>query len=131
MEWYLAVLKKYAVFYGRARRKEYWISTLVHLAIICALTGIRIGVDYVFRSYSLPSLVLSFIASIYLMAILVPVLAVSVRRLHDTGRTGFFLILGLIPLVGGIILLIYTLQDSFPGENQYGPNPKETAPDAD
>ncbi|MDR2073699.1 MAG: DUF805 domain-containing protein [Spirochaetaceae bacterium] len=127
MEWYLAVLKKYAVFYGRARRKEYWMFNLVHVIIICALTGVCYLVRFQLPVYQ----VLSVILSIYGLAILVPSFAVSVRRLHDTGRTGFLLLLGLIPLVGGIILLIYNLKDSIPGENQYGPNPKEAVPAAD
>ncbi|MDR2210466.1 MAG: DUF805 domain-containing protein [Spirochaetaceae bacterium] len=118
MEWYLGVLKKYAVFTGRARRQEYWMFTLFH-SIICLILSL-LG-----RFIPVAGTVL---ALVYGLAVFIPGLAVSIRRLHDTGRTGFFVLLALIPLVGVIILLIYAVQDSSPGENQYGANPKETAP---
>ena len=61
---------------------------------------------------------------LYDLAVLIPSIAVTVRRLHDTGRTGWWILIGLIPVIGGIVLLIFMLLDSEPGENQYGPNPK-------
>jgi uncharacterized membrane protein YhaH (DUF805 family) len=67
------------------------------------------------------------LTNIYSLAILLPSLAVGVRRLHDIGRTGWWLLIGLIPLIGAIVLLIFAVQDSQPGTNQYGPNPKEAA----
>jgi uncharacterized membrane protein YhaH (DUF805 family) len=120
MNWYVEVLKKYAVFNGRARRKEYWYFTLFNAI---AVFGIGI-VDGIFGLFN-EATGLGVLGSLYLLAVLIPSIAVSVRRLHDTGRSGWFLLLLLIPLVGAIVLLVFTVQDSKPGENQYGPNPKE------
>jgi uncharacterized membrane protein YhaH (DUF805 family) len=117
MEWYLAVLKKYADFSGRARRREYWMFVLVNLVISCVLAGLA----YVSSAFN----VLSWI---YTVAVLVPSFAVGTRRLHDTGRSGWWWLIGLIPLIGAIILIVFFCQDSAPGDNQYGPNPKLASP---
>jgi uncharacterized membrane protein YhaH (DUF805 family) len=117
MHWYLEVLKKYAVFSGRARRTEYWMFTLFNV-IIAILIGVVEGI------VGSPGV----LGTIYSLAVLIPALAVSVRRLHDTDRTGWWLLIGLIPLLGAIVLLIFFVLDSQEGENQYGPNPK-TAPE--
>jgi uncharacterized membrane protein YhaH (DUF805 family) len=113
MNWYIDVLKKYAVFTGRARRKEYWMFALFNLiiAVVIAL------IEGVIESNGL-------LVNLYSLAVLLPSLAVSVRRLHDTGRSGWFLLLALIPVIGSIVLLVFMVQDSKPGENLYGPNPK-------
>ncbi len=113
MEWYLAVLKQYAVFTGRARRKEYWMFCLFNIIIAVVLAIIE-GV------VGSPGIV----GMIYSLAVLVPSIAVGIRRLHDTGRTGWWLLIALIPLIGAIVLLIFTVQDSNEGDNAYGPNPK-------
>lgn len=113
MEWYLAVLKQYAVFTGRARRKEYWMFCLFNLIIAVVLAIIE-GV------IGSPGIV----GMIYSLAVLVPSIAVGIRRLHDTGRTGWWLLIALIPLIGAIVLIIFTVQDSNEGDNAYGPNPK-------
>ena len=116
MNWYTEVLKKYAVFHGRARRKEYWYFTLffaifyLGLEILASLIGDEAA---------------DVIPVIYVLAVALPAIAVSVRRLHDTDRSGWFVLLSLIPLVGTIILIVFCAQDSTPGENQYGPNPKD------
>ncbi len=68
---------------------------------------------------------LDFISTLYSLAVLVPSIAVTVRRLHDTGRSGWWILIGLIPIVGTIILIVFLVQDSKPGSNEYGPNPKE------
>jgi uncharacterized membrane protein YhaH (DUF805 family) len=86
---------------------------LVNLVISCVLAGL----GYVSNAFN----VLSYI---YALAVLVPSFAVGWRRLHDTGRSGWWMLIGLIPLVGAIILIVFFLQDSAPGDNQYGPNPK-------
>ena len=114
MKWYFEVLKKYAVFSGRARRKEYWMFLLFHIIIIIALGVIEsiVGTN-------------SVIALFYMLAILLPGLAVTVRRLHDTGKSGWWLLIGLVPLIG-IVILVYMVQDDQAGDNQYGPNPKVT-----
>jgi uncharacterized membrane protein YhaH (DUF805 family) len=113
MNWYLAALKKYAVFSGRARRKEYWMFFLFNI-IISFVLGVIEGVA------GGPGV----IAGIYTLAILIPGIAVSVRRLHDISRSGWWLLIGLVPFIGAIVLLIFAVQDSRPEENQYGPNPK-------
>jgi len=117
MNWYLIGLKKYAVFTGRARRKEYWMFVLFSFIITFALGFIEgivgIGPENV-----------SVLASIYGLAVLIPSLAVSVRRLHDTNRSGWWLLIGLVPLIGTIVLLVFMVQDGQPGENQYEPNLK-------
>lgn len=107
-----AVLGKYATFSGRARRSEYWYWTL---AVLIADVVARV-VDGVL-GVSLLTVVLG-------LAVIVPGIAVSVRRMHDTGRSGWFLLLGLIPLVGAVILIVWFCGDSKPGDNVYGPSPK-------
>lgn len=69
----------------------------------------------------------SILGTLYMLAVLVPGIAVGVRRLHDTGRSGWWLLIALVPLLGAIVLLVFLVQDSQPGENQYGPNPKPAA----
>ncbi len=118
MNWYLEVLKKYATFSGRARRTEYWMFTLVN-AIIGFIISFVEGL--LGLSNDIGGVILS---GIYGLGILLPSLAVSVRRLQDTGRSGWWILLGLIPIVGWIMLIIFLVKDSEPGDNEYGPNPK-------
>ncbi len=114
IERYLATFKQYTVFTGRARRQEYWTFTLCNI-VISVLISVIIG----FISSTLASTV----SLIFSLAVLLPGIAVSIRRLHDTKRSGWWLLIAFIPLVGAIVLLIFMLQDS-DGENQYGPSPK-------
>ncbi|MEV6018277.1 MULTISPECIES: DUF805 domain-containing protein [unclassified Streptomyces] len=116
MHWYIDVLKKYATFSGRARRQEYWMFTLINSLIYVALAAIGIGV-----------LNTVAIAAVYELATLIPSLAVSVRRLHDTGRSGAWLFFAFVPLVGAITLLVFLATDSKPEPSEYGPNPKLAA----
>jgi uncharacterized membrane protein YhaH (DUF805 family) len=113
MKEYLDVLKKYATFSGRARRREYWMYTLVNSLIFIALWGVGMVLDFIV-----------FVAWIYMLAVLVPGIAVTVRRLHDTGRSGWWFLMNLVPFVGGIVVLIFMCLDSAPGDNAYGANPK-------
>ncbi|OEU73639.1 MAG: hypothetical protein BA874_12290 [Desulfuromonadales bacterium C00003068] len=113
MEWYLAVLKNYAGFSGRARRKEYWMFLLFNM-IIAVVLGFIEGL------FGSPGI----LGSIYSLAVLVPSIAVSMRRLHDTGRSGWWMLIGFVPLIGAIVLLIFFVQDSMQSSNQYGPSPK-------
>ncbi|PCC99642.1 DUF805 domain-containing protein [Halopseudomonas pelagia] len=119
MDWYLEVLRKYAVFSGRARRKEYWFFTLFNLLAMLVLSFI----DGMIGMYSLEAGV-GVLSGIYALGILIPSLAVTVRRLHDTSRTGWWILLAFIPLIGAVVLLIFTVLDSTPGSNKYGPDPK-------
>jgi uncharacterized membrane protein YhaH (DUF805 family) len=114
VNWYLAVLKNYAGFTGRARRTEYWMFFLINLIIVIVLDVIGMVIK-----------VSTLLGGIYGLAVLIPSLAVGVRRLHDTGRSGWWLLIGLIPLVGSIILIVFMATEGQPGNNQYGPNPKQ------
>lgn len=122
MNWYFAVLRKYAVFSGRARRKEYWMFALVNSIIIIALYIIQkiagIGPTNGVRMSDGP------LVNLYLLAVLLPILGLAVRRLHDTGRSGWWLFVALVPIIGPIALLVFAMEDSQPGENTYGGNPK-------
>jgi len=119
--WFTEALKKYAVFSGRSRRKEYWYFVLF-VVLISLMLSI---VDSLIGAYDRSSGV-GLLSSIFSLAILIPSIAVSVRRLHDIDRTGWWVLISLVPLVGWIVLLIFHVQDSTPGTNRYGPNPKVT-----
>lgn len=114
MNWYLEVLKKYAVFSGRARRKEYWMFALFSVIIVLVL-------GFVDELVGSPGV----IGMLYSLAVLIPSIAVSVRRLHDTDRSGWWLLIGIVPLLGAIVLFVFMVQNSKPDQNQYGANPKE------
>lgn len=117
MNWYLAVLKNYAGFSGRARRKEYWMFTLIN-----ALIGIAFNLIIAL----VPALEsLAFVYGIYSLALFLPTLAVAVRRLHDVNKSGWMLLIGLIPLIGAIWLLILFCTEGTVGPNQYGEDPKD------
>jgi len=116
MEWYLAVLKQYAVFSGRARRKEYWMFALFNLIIAVAI-GV---VEGVVGSGGV-------LGALYALGVFIPNLAVSVRRLHDSNRSGWWLLLAFIPLLGALVLLYFVVQDSSEEENDFGANPKLAA----
>ncbi|EYB68823.1 hypothetical protein DEIPH_ctg017orf0197 [Deinococcus phoenicis] len=129
MNEYLNVIRNhYADFRGRARRREYWMFVLINgvITLILQLPYLFGGAAQVAAGESLSGLALLslLVSSLYGLAVLVPSLAVGVRRLHDTGRSGWWMLIGLIPFVGGIILLIFTVMDSQPGSNKWGPNPK-------
>ncbi len=117
MHWYLQVLSKYATFDGRARRKEYWMFQLINLIIAAVLVMLDFGTG-------MRSMGANLLIGAYTLATFIPSLAVTVRRLHDINRSGWWLLIGLIPL-GGLVLLIFMCLDSNPGPNQYGPNPKQ------
>ena len=119
MNWYLQVLKKYAVFNGRARRKEYWYYYLFYMLTYIVLAII----DGVAGTYSEEAGV-GLLSGIYGLAALLPSIGVSVRRLHDTSRSGWWLFISLIPVIGIIVLIVFLASDSKPEDNQYGPNPK-------
>ena len=120
MNWYLKVLKQYADFRGRARRKEYWMFVLFNtiFAIVAMILDNILGIAIEGVGYG-P------LYGLYALAVLIPGLAVSARRLHDVGKSGWMILIVLIPLIGAIWLLVLMVTDSNPGENQYGQNPKE------
>jgi len=117
---YLKVLKNYATFEGRARRTEYWMFSLINFGI-SLITSF-----FVYMSQDSTGLAgfFSIISTLYGIAILIPGLAVTVRRLHDIGKSGWWWFIGLVPLIGWAWMLLLLFTDSQPGDNQYGPNPK-------
>ena len=122
MQWYTDVIKKYVVFSGRARRKEFWMFVLfnVIISIVIGIVYKIIGTDYGNGSSGV-------LGSIYSLAVLLPSLGVTWRRLHDTDRSGWWILIGLIPIIGWIVLLVFYLQDSDATENNYGPPPATAA----
>lgn len=119
MHWYLKALSKYAVFSGRARRKEYWMFALINAIALLALAfwdGAAGTFDYETGG--------GLFSGLYSLLVLLPSLAVGVRRLHDTGRSGWWLLISFIPLIGFIVLLVFLTSDSEGGPNRFGPNPK-------
>ena len=114
VNYYVGCFKNYVNFNGRARRKEYWMFCLgnvivsIVLSIIIAILRLPAGVS-----------------NIYTLAVFLPTLAVAVRRLHDIGKSGVWYLISFIPCVGPIWFLVLMCQDSVPGENEYGVNPKE------
>ncbi len=121
MSWYLEALKKYAVFGGRSRRKEYWYFVLFNIIVGIVLAAIDALLG------TLGSSGVGLLGGIYSLAVLIPTLAVTVRRLHDTDRTGWWILIALVPLIGTIVLLVFALLEGTPGSNRYGPNPKEAS----
>ena len=119
MNWFLVVLKKYATFSGRAQRAEYWYFLLFSTLIVIALSVIE-GMT---GSYN-EDTGWGLLSGLYSLAVLLPSIAVGARRLHDTSRTGWWLLIGLIPVIGTIVLIVFFVLDSTPGDNAYGPNPK-------
>lgn len=130
MDLMLQPLRKYADFNGRARRSEYWLFALF-VALVQMAAGILswfVGGDLRRDAFATPaSAVIALIYFGFCLYILIPSLAVSFRRLHDTGRTAWWLLLGLIPILGQLVLLIFMILDGTPGDNRYGASPKGPA----
>lgn len=114
MEWYVKVLQNYAGFQGRAMRKEYWMFVLFNIIISIVLSILESILH-----------MRNVLTGLYSLAVLVPSLAVGARRLHDMGKSGWWQLISLIPIIGSIILLVFMCIDSQENENQYGPNPKQ------
>lgn len=119
MKWFIKCMKHYADFSGRARRMEYWMFVLCCVVLLIPATvldnvlGLQVADGTVGIFYCLTAL-----------ALFIPSIAVAVRRLHDTGRTGWWYLICLVPLIGGIWLLVLMLLEGQQGENKYGPDPK-------
>ena len=119
MNWYLMAWKKYFQFSERSRRKEYWFFFLFNILIAIAL-GV---VDSLTGTFA-PETGAGLLGSIYGLAILIPSIALGVRRLHDTDRRGWWLLIGLVPLIGIIVLFVFMVMDGTLGNNRFGKNPK-------
>ncbi|MEM8527536.1 MAG: DUF805 domain-containing protein [Bacteroidota bacterium] len=124
MNWYLKVLNNYAKFKGRARRQEYWIFVLFNMIF----AFVTIILDHLF-GLIFDGLDWGYLCIIYVLIVLLPGLAVSVRRLHDIGKSGWFLLLALLPLIGSVWLLALLTTEGNIGDNRYGECPKETQTD--
>jgi uncharacterized membrane protein YhaH (DUF805 family) len=143
MDWYLMVWKRYADFSGRSRRKEYWMFALYNFLIVFALALVAaIGMAFIFHvngnewsDWNGSSIVIAVMLftplGLYFLALIIPGIAVAVRRFHDSGKSGWLLlliiVLGIIPFIGliaSIIRIVIMCLDSDPGVNQYGPSPK-------
>ena len=133
MNWYVKALKQYVDFRGRARRKEYWMFTLFNVIILAVL-------ELVDRALGLgnfggtadgsgvsASVNLGLFSGLYSLAVLLPSLAVAVRRLHDTDRSGWWILLGIIPIIGAIVLLVFYCLAGTRGPNRHGADPKAVA----
>ncbi|MFC6156869.1 DUF805 domain-containing protein [Kribbella sp. NPDC058693] len=122
MQWYIDVLKKYAVFDGRARRKEYWMFVLFNViaSIILSILDKILGLDFGSGSTSSSG----WLSTIYSLAVLLPTIGVAIRRMHDTGRSGWWILINLIPCIGWIWFIVLAAQEGNAGDNQYGPDPK-------
>ncbi len=123
MKWFLKALVQFADFNGRARRKEYWMFAIFQLLFLIAAMLTDNAMQITFEPL--------FYGPIYLVtaiAFFIPGLAVTVRRLHDVGKSGVMYFIVLIPIVGAIWMLVLLARDSQPFENAYGPNPKEIQP---
>jgi uncharacterized membrane protein YhaH (DUF805 family) len=122
MDWYLQALRKYATFSGRACRAEYWYFFLMYVLIYVVLSI----VDGIAGTYSSEDGI-GALGTVFVLAMLLPSVAVGVRRLHDIDRTGWWLLIALVPLVGAIVLLVFAVQAGTQGDNQYGPDPRAEA----
>jgi len=116
MNWYLEALKKYAEFSGRSRRMEYWMFFLFNfiIAIALAIVDVILGTT-------------GILGGLYGLAVLIPGITVSVRRLHDTDHSGWWLLIGLVPVIGLIVLLVFMVMSGNAGENRFGSDPKEAS----
>ena len=128
---YSSMFRKYAQFSGRSRRSEYWYAMFMNYIIMIAFYLIMLVPatkaiinNYLSTGESIFLMVGAIIFFLYYLAILIPSLSMTVRRLHDIGKSAWWLLIGFIPYIGSIILFIFSVLDSQSGDNKYGPNPK-------
>ena len=122
-------LRKYAQFSGRARRSEYWLFALFTFAVSIAITILRLIVAGPQSLENNSFDVLSLVSLAFSLAMFIPRLAVSFRRLHDTDRSAWWILIGLIPLIGAIVLLVFYCMPGTTGPNKFGADPKQTHKD--
>ncbi len=118
---------RFADFKGRSRRSEYW-----YVQLFLVVTNLAVaGIDLALMDGDVDRFIANggggIVGLIWVFATIVPALAVLIRRLHDTGKTGWWALVGFIPFVGAIVLLVFTVTDSSPGENKYGTSPKASS----
>lgn len=117
MNWFLTVLKKYVVFSGRSGRPEFWWFTLIYVIVSLALGFVDLQLGLLIAGGA------GMLSTIFSLATLLPVLGVGVRRLHDTDRSGWWMLLNLLPVIGWLVLLVFFIMPGTPEENRHGPNP--------
>ncbi len=118
-DWYYQVILNYTNFSGRARRQEYWYFTLVNVLVNLVMGIIDRVIGSVMQMDNF-----GFFGVIYALFIMIPSIAVTVRRLHDSGRVGWWTLIAFVPIIGILVLLYFLIQDSEEDSNQYGANPK-------
>jgi uncharacterized membrane protein YhaH (DUF805 family) len=129
MEWMLMPFKRYADFNGRSQRMEYWMFSLfvfIVIVVLALIAGILGGFSGSEDGFGMIFLVP---AGLFVLATIVPSIAVTVRRFHDQDKSGWFYLLSFIPYVGGIIVFVFMCLDGTPGPNRFGPNPKDGGAD--
>lgn len=115
-------LKRYAEFSGRSRRKEFWLFILLSVILNLFATVL----DLTVFSSMLIEAEMGIVSAVVVLALLVPSLSVQVRRLHDTNRSGWWILLAFLPILGGLVLLVFNCLDGTPGDNRFGPDPKQS-----
>lgn len=124
MSWFILAWQRATDFSGRSRRKEYWLFTLFNALIIIVLAVISASFDWMFFGEGSKGGTLPFVLILYCIAAFIPSISITVRRLHDIGKSGWWYFISIVPIVGGIILFIFTVLDSEPFPNQWGLDPK-------
>lgn len=128
MEWMLLPLKRYADFNGRSRRKEYWMFVLLQVIVLLVLGVMFAIAAAVMGSDKGPgplAWLVGAVMALVALALIVPSIAVSVRRFHDQGKSGWFYLISLVPYVGGLVVLVFMCLEGTPGPNEYGEDPKQ------
>ena len=129
MEWMLKPFVRYADFSGRSRRKEFWMFTLLHMLVVCFLIMLMFIGSAPLASGDGDIGALGILAIVLLilwvLATFIPNLAVQVRRFHDQDKSGWFVLLGLIPYLGGLIIIVFMVLEGTAGANRFGPDPKD------
>lgn len=125
MELMFQPLRKYVDFQGRARRSEYWLFYLLFMIIYVVVLVSSGGLDEAGPGPTGLGLIVSLIGGLAILGMVIPLLAVGVRRLHDTNRSGWWLLLSLIPVIGGLVVFVFTVLPGTPGPNRFGPDPKQ------
>ena len=130
MDYMLMPFMRYFDFAGRSRRKEYWMFFLLNLIIITVMTTVLFGLGFSIDPYAASSggpvtWLIFAVMGLYSLIVLIPSIAVQVRRFHDQDKSGWFVLINFVPYIGGLIVLVFMLLEGTRGPNKYGPDPKE------
>ena len=130
MDYMLMPFMRYFDFAGRSRRKEYWMFFVLNLIIITVMTTVLFGLGFSMDPYAASSggpvtWLIFAVLGLYSLIVLIPSIAVQVRRFHDQDKSGWFVLINFLPYIGGLIVLVFMLLEGTRGPNKYGPDPKE------